>query len=89
MASTFEISEVRLLEEEKYLVVVRLSEGRVSAVFEVSLGARRKRQGWKTELKHHKKTFEMLHDEARESISIFCQKLSASLKSSGPAQHST
>ena len=89
MPSRFEISEVHLLKEEKYLVVVSLSEGSVSAVFEVSLGARRKRHSYRSNLKHYKKTFEMLHDEAKESIAIFCQKFSDSLKPSATAQHTT
>lgn len=83
MALNFEISEVRLHAEETYLVFVRLSVDNVSAVFEVTLSARRKRRGRQRELKHHKKTFEILHNEAKMNIARFCQKLSESLKGPG------
>ena len=81
MAVKFEISEVRLLEKEEYLVIVKISEGSVTAVLEISLGARRKHRGEK----HYMKPFEMLHEGAKERVANLCHKLSDSLKT--PATH--
>ena len=78
MSSKFEVSEVHLSETEEYVVVVKLSEGKVRARFEVSLTPRRKRHGHRIK-EHHKKSLEALQHEASQSIGRFCQEVSDSI----------
>jgi hypothetical protein len=80
MPLNFAISEVRLSPDGAYTVVVRLGEGGVDAVFEVALFRRRERHSHKENLEHHKKSFEQLEREAKESVLQFSQRLAEALK---------
>jgi hypothetical protein len=77
MPLKFAISEVHLLPDGAYTVVARSTEGGVNAVFEVTLFRRREKKN----RKHHKKSFEQLEREAKESVLQFSQRLAETLKS--------
>lgn len=83
MPMKFEMTEVRLTTEGGYCVVLKIAGQNVSSTFEISVAPRRKRhQSWtkgKT-LMHHRKTFEMLQDEAKEKVLTFCKDISATHK---------
>ena len=80
MPLNFAISEVRLLPKGDYTVVARFTEGEVNAVFEVKLFRRRERHSHNKNLEHHKKSFEQLEREAKESVLQFSQRLAENLK---------
>jgi hypothetical protein len=84
MAKGFEISEVRLPANGGYVVVTRLKEHDIEAMFEVALSARRRRRGLSRELKHHRKTFEMLEGEARSKVAALCRNLAEALAKGAP-----
>jgi restriction endonuclease len=80
MPPNFTITEVRLSPDGAYTVVARSTEGEVNAVFEVKVFRRHERHSHKENLEHHKKSFEQLEREAKESVLQFSQRLAETLK---------